>query len=115
MTSEQMTQHLKDNPDAYFCIALKLAVGKPAWNHLLGGAVAKVPQTATAYPWRKAISPLCFDSGMPDDVFEADGHTFKPSYTMDLSGLGLTNLKAVSVSPAAMAKAIQDVQAAYLK
>jgi hypothetical protein len=52
---------------------------------------------------------------MPDAMFEADGHTFKPSYTIDLSGMGLSNLKAVSVSPAAVAKAIQDVQGAYLK
>lgn len=115
MSSEQMMQHLKDHPDTYFCIALKLLGAKPAWNHLLGGAVAKVPQSATAYPWRKAISPLCFDSGLPGDMFEADGHTLKTSVTWDLSDLGLSNLKAVTVSPAALAKAVQDVQAAYLK
>lgn len=58
---------------------------------------------------------LCFDSGLPGDMFEADGHTFKKNHTMDMSGPELSNLKAVTMSPAALAKAIQDVQAANLQ
>jgi hypothetical protein len=83
----------------------------PTWNHLLGGAVAKVAPSATAYPWRKAISPLCFDSGLLNDMSEADGYTLKKQYDMKVGG---QDGASVTVSPAAMAKAIQEVQKAYL-
>lgn len=112
LNPQAFAQQVRDDPDtAYYCFALKHLVIKPQWNHLMGGAVAKVSQTATAYPWRKAISPLCFDSGLPDDVFEADRVTLKSTYTLQPP----IAPSAVTFSPAGMTAGIRAVQAAYLK
>lgn len=92
------------------CLLLRLDLLLPApRNHLLGGAVAKVPQNATAYPWRQTISPMCFDAGFPQDALEADG-SLKASYQFDLPGT-----RSPVLSLPALAKGIEAVQAAYLK
>jgi len=107
---QAFAQQVQDDPDTtFYCFALKNLLARPNWNHLLGGAVAKVPPTATAYPWRKAISPLCVDGGLPDDVLEADRVTLKSSYTLPLAQ------GAITFSPNGMLNGIKAVQAAYLK
>jgi hypothetical protein len=109
---QDVSKQLKADPDtAYYCFALKRLMGPPNWNHLLGGAVAKIPPTATAYPWRNAISPLCIDTGLPDDAFEADRVTLKGTYELLVPGQRGT----VSVSPVAVVNAQKKVQAAYIK
>lgn len=109
----QQLQQLPDDPEGtYYCFALQHLVGKPGWNHLLGGTVAKVALSATAYPWRKALSPLCFAAALPSDVFEADGVTLKDTYRLELPWL---HLHTPDMSPAALVKAIHAVQSAYLE
>lgn len=109
---QAFAQQVREDPDtAHYCFALQHLVPKPNWNHLLGGAVAKVPPTATAYPWRKAISPLCVDSGLPDDVFEGDRVALKSTYTLHPPMVPGT----VTFSPAGMLDGIKAVQAAYIK
>lgn len=105
--SKQLTENFGD---FYYCYALKQIVNRPGWNHLLGGAVAKIPQSATAYPWRNTISPLCFDAGFPQDALEPDGVTLKATYQFDLPGI-----QSPVLSLPKLADAVKAVQSAYLK
>jgi hypothetical protein len=109
----QQLQHQleEDSERTYYCFALKNLVERPSWHHLLGGAVSQVAPAATAYPWRSALSPLCVAAVLPRDVLTDDGVTLRQKYRLDLPWL---QLQTPDMSPAALVKAIQAVQSAYL-
>ncbi len=82
-------------PIQYLCLAKEFS-NSLNWNHLLGGAVAAVPEDATAFPHRKMISPLCHEPGMPYGSYDSEGQLL-PLANVTVEGLTMTYKPALLV------------------